>query len=282
MRADSVEKVLRVADDHQALAVARQVVLEPHAGLEVKVVGGLVQQQEVVGLHGDHGEHDPRLLPVAQLGDLGVLLPRVKAEAREIRSPELIRALDLARGELLLHERQHGQGRVEHIGRVLVVLAEHQVGVAADSARRGQELARHELQQRAFAAAVRSYQRHARVTVHPQLQVFVQVVLRLATVGEADVAEWQHGWRDLSAVLKAEGERLLELNGLLHSLGLDLLQHLLLRLRRRRYPIGTVHAHERLQLLHVGFLLLVELALHLGVRVDLPHESVVVAAVVLE
>mmetsp|Transcript_2154 Transcript_2154/g.6231 ORF Transcript_2154/g.6231 Transcript_2154/m.6231 type:complete len:639 (-) Transcript_2154:12-1928(-) len=44
--ADAVEEVLRVGDDQQALVVGGEVVLEPHAGAQVQVVGGLVQEQD--------------------------------------------------------------------------------------------------------------------------------------------------------------------------------------------------------------------------------------------
>ena len=44
--ADAVEEVLRVGDEHEALVVLAQVVLEPHAGLEVQMVGRLVEQQQ--------------------------------------------------------------------------------------------------------------------------------------------------------------------------------------------------------------------------------------------
>ena len=46
VRAHAVEEILRVRDDQQALVVLRQVVLEPHTRAQIKVVRGLVQQQQ--------------------------------------------------------------------------------------------------------------------------------------------------------------------------------------------------------------------------------------------
>ena len=41
--ADSIQKVLVVRDDEQRLLPAREVVLEPHQGVEVQVVGRLIE-----------------------------------------------------------------------------------------------------------------------------------------------------------------------------------------------------------------------------------------------
>ena len=42
-------------------------------GLNVQMVGGLIQQQQVGVLHADHAEHDATLLAVTQLTNLGSL-----------------------------------------------------------------------------------------------------------------------------------------------------------------------------------------------------------------
>ena len=46
VRAHAVEEILRVRNHEQALGVARQVVLQPHARAQIQVVRGLVQQQK--------------------------------------------------------------------------------------------------------------------------------------------------------------------------------------------------------------------------------------------
>lgn len=42
-------------------------------GLNVQMVGGLIQQQQVGVLHADHAKHDATLLTITQLTDLGSL-----------------------------------------------------------------------------------------------------------------------------------------------------------------------------------------------------------------
>ena len=42
-------------------------------GLNVQMVGGLIQQQQVGVLHADHAKHDATLLAVTQLTNLGSL-----------------------------------------------------------------------------------------------------------------------------------------------------------------------------------------------------------------
>ena len=69
LRAHGVEEVAVVADDEDGLILVdlAQVVLQPLHGLEVEVVGGLVEQQ-VVGLAEEgFGEHHAHLLVVAEL-----------------------------------------------------------------------------------------------------------------------------------------------------------------------------------------------------------------------
>ena len=58
---------------HQAAFEALDGLSQTVNGFNVQVVGGLIQQQQVGVLHADHAEHNPTLLPVAQLTNLGRL-----------------------------------------------------------------------------------------------------------------------------------------------------------------------------------------------------------------
>mmetsp|Transcript_2580 Transcript_2580/g.4312 ORF Transcript_2580/g.4312 Transcript_2580/m.4312 type:complete len:464 (+) Transcript_2580:1224-2615(+) len=46
VRAHAIQKVLRVRDEDEAAVVVAQVLLQPHARLQVEMVGGLIEQQE--------------------------------------------------------------------------------------------------------------------------------------------------------------------------------------------------------------------------------------------
>ena len=43
--ADSIHEILRVGDENEDLFVARQLLLQPDAGLQIQVIGRLVQKQ---------------------------------------------------------------------------------------------------------------------------------------------------------------------------------------------------------------------------------------------
>lgn len=58
---------------HQASLEALDGLSQGVDGLNVQMVGGLIQQQQVGVLHADHTKDDAALLPIAQLADLGGL-----------------------------------------------------------------------------------------------------------------------------------------------------------------------------------------------------------------
>ena len=59
MRADVVEEGAVVADDEHGAAEAREAALEPGDGVEVEVVGGLVEEEQVGLLREDDAEVEP-------------------------------------------------------------------------------------------------------------------------------------------------------------------------------------------------------------------------------
>eukprot|EP00966_Prymnesium_polylepis_P131755 3047049-Prymnesium_polylepis.1 len=119
---------------------------------------------------------------------------------------------------------------LEHFGRVLVVEAEHAVLVLLDRALGRRELAAHQLEQRRLAAAVGADEGDARVAVDANVEVLVEVILRLARVGEAHLVKGQDRRREARALGEGESERALAQLGALDGVALHLLEHLLFRL----------------------------------------------------
>ena len=70
VRADRVQKGARVRDDHERLAPALQVLLEPQHRVQVEVVGRLVEQQHV-GLDEERARLDVESRDIGDIGDLG-------------------------------------------------------------------------------------------------------------------------------------------------------------------------------------------------------------------
>ena len=62
-----------VGHQHQASLEALNGLSQGINGLNVQMIGGLIQQQQVGVLHADHTKHDAALLPITQLANLGGL-----------------------------------------------------------------------------------------------------------------------------------------------------------------------------------------------------------------
>jgi len=62
-----------VGHKHQASLEALDGLSQGVNGLNVQMIGGLIQQQQVGVLHADHTKHDAALLPITQLANLGGL-----------------------------------------------------------------------------------------------------------------------------------------------------------------------------------------------------------------
>ena len=78
-----VEEVAVVRDEDEGVGVVVEVVLEPVAGFEVEVVGGLVQKQEAGFLQEQLGERDAHLPAAGELFGLALPVFLGEAEAAE-------------------------------------------------------------------------------------------------------------------------------------------------------------------------------------------------------
>jgi hypothetical protein len=81
--ADGVEEVAVVGDGDEGAVVADEEVLQPEDGVEVEVVGGLVEQQRLGLAEEGLGEQDADLLAALQLGHLALVQRVGDVEALE-------------------------------------------------------------------------------------------------------------------------------------------------------------------------------------------------------
>mmetsp|Transcript_27246 Transcript_27246/g.45578 ORF Transcript_27246/g.45578 Transcript_27246/m.45578 type:complete len:238 (-) Transcript_27246:506-1219(-) len=118
VRAHPVEKVLAMADQDQRLLVVPEALLQPHAGLEVEMVGGLVQEQDV-----RVGEQQAADGHAASLASTERGHQSVRGGAAQGFHGTLLDALDLPpvlgvdlglQALHLLHQRVHVRRRVPH------------------------------------------------------------------------------------------------------------------------------------------------------------------------
>ena len=84
LRAGTVEHVAVMGDKQQAAAPASEALFEPADGVEVEVVGRLVEHEQVGFLQERSSKRYPLRLPTRQCGDLGVEQP-IHAEVTEDR-----------------------------------------------------------------------------------------------------------------------------------------------------------------------------------------------------
>ena len=89
---DGVEKLAVVRDEEQRAGIAREPVLEPEHGVEVEVVGRLVEQQQVRAAHQRLREIEAHAPAAGEAGDRlararGSAKPRPAAASRRARAP---------------------------------------------------------------------------------------------------------------------------------------------------------------------------------------------------
>ena len=94
-RGDPVEHVAVVGDEHEPAAEGGQAVLEPGDGVDVEVVGRLVEHQQVAVGHEGAGQRHPLGLTARQRGGVGVGQRRPCRGGRARRRPPTV--LGLAR-----------------------------------------------------------------------------------------------------------------------------------------------------------------------------------------
>ena len=90
---------------------------------------------------------------------------------------------------------------------------------------------RHEFEQRGLAAPVWSHERDARVAIHPDVQLVIQVILFLTRVRKRHSVEGKHRGRKLGALGKLKHERVLAKFWFFHRLGFDFGKHLVVAAR---------------------------------------------------
>ena len=119
LRGNSIEEVTVVADDENALLKRTQVFFQPLNGVEVEVVGRLVEQQ-VVGVSEERlGQHYAYLFIITDVGHLRVV--RVFLDAQVLQQ-----LCGLALGFPAIH---FGKGHLEFGGAVAVFLGHLVLGV---------------------------------------------------------------------------------------------------------------------------------------------------------
>ena len=83
MGADRVEEVTVVAHHEHSVLEFREIILEPCHGVEVKVVGGLVEQQVVWVAEESLGQQDTHLLVTAHVAHQHIVLVLLDAETAQ-------------------------------------------------------------------------------------------------------------------------------------------------------------------------------------------------------
>ena len=77
-----VDEAEVVADKDEASIEGLDGISQRVDALDVQVIRGLIQQQQVGTLHADHAEDQPRLLPLGQLPDLGGLYTELEVMSK--------------------------------------------------------------------------------------------------------------------------------------------------------------------------------------------------------
>jgi hypothetical protein len=112
---DAVEEPAIVADDDGAAGEGEQRVLEVAQGVDVEVVGRLVEQQQVAALFDQLGEVDAVALAAGQHADLLLLVGAVEVELADVGAGVDVAAADaedlLTAGDLLIDATCRGRAR---------------------------------------------------------------------------------------------------------------------------------------------------------------------------
>ena len=202
-----VQEVAVVGDGEDGALVLAEVALQPLGGVEVQVVGGLVQQEEVGVLQNETGQVDPGLFPAGEGGKLllphglgdaqarcdlaqrggGVVAPGMLILRRQRVVPGqqrlVLRSLGQLGGkvgELGFHVVEPGKGGVQHVLHRVAVGVDRDLGnephPAAlgqrDGAAVGDDLPADHPKEGGFARAVVAQQAHPLPGVHLEGDVF--------------------------------------------------------------------------------------------------------------
>ncbi len=110
----AVEKIAVVRDEQQRSRIAREPVLEPQHGVEIEVIGGLVEQQEVRAAHQGLREIEPHSPAAREPGDRTLVgrcgKPEPREQCRGARSCRV--AADFVVAVMKVRERLALSGRI--------------------------------------------------------------------------------------------------------------------------------------------------------------------------
>ena len=156
-----------VAHQHDGAVIIVQRLHQRLAGIDIQMVGRLVEQQDMRLLMGHQGEQQPCLFAAGQLADLGVGLAHADTEARQMGAARLVIAQRLQ----ALHQQERRGLKIEFVLLMLGEVAHFQLrGTAHGSSQRCQAPGQ-QLHHGGFAVAVRPQQGDAVVHVEPQVEM---------------------------------------------------------------------------------------------------------------
>mmetsp|Transcript_7679 Transcript_7679/g.31759 ORF Transcript_7679/g.31759 Transcript_7679/m.31759 type:complete len:393 (-) Transcript_7679:1454-2632(-) len=206
---DLRDEVLVVRDADDGAVEVGDAVGEGLDGLEVEVVGRLVEDEDVGLDVRDGGERDARALAAREDGGGDVL--EVGVGARDAAVGEVAAELEVVvvravAGEGGAHEVERRLVEVDLVGVVLVDEREARVRRAHDAARERLELAEEQPDERRLAVAVLADEDEPRPRRHAELDVLEEPGprRRRGVVVEGDVAELDEVPREVAAVVEPQ------------------------------------------------------------------------------
>eukprot|EP01085_Mycamoeba_gemmipara_P003063 Mycagemm_TRINITY_DN9435_c0_g1::TRINITY_DN9435_c0_g1_i1::g.3063::m.3063 type:complete len:218 gc:universal TRINITY_DN9435_c0_g1_i1:131-784(+) len=185
-----IDETKVVAHQHQAALKLVDGLSERVDGLEVEMVSGLVEQEDMGLLEGHPREHHTVLEAVRHDANGHRLhLPGHAKHAEHTAHALLCEGV----GVLVEHKLQRGHVELQKLRQVLMVPAPLEMRVALDHAVGGLQLAYHELEQCGLAGTVETHEGNARVKINSKVELAEQNLVGRVTKG--DVAELAHGRR---------------------------------------------------------------------------------------
>ena len=155
-----------VADQHHRAREGVDRLNQSLAGVDVQMVGRLVQQQEMRRVDGLQGKDQPRLLPARHLAGLQLRVPLAEPEAAQVPAQLRLRGLRPQAGQ----QRERGGAGIELFGLVLGDVAGPQFRCPRHAPALGSEAPGEELHEGGLAVAVGAQQGDPVVHVQAQVQ----------------------------------------------------------------------------------------------------------------
>ena len=165
-----------VRDQHQAALVSGEGARQRVTHLEIEVIGGLVQQQQVRSSADDHRQRQARALAAGEGADR-----RVRHRAAEVEVAEVAAQLEFAcRGFEVREVLQRGFVGPQLLELVLGEIAGHEAITLDPSPVQGRQLAGDRLDQRGLASTVRAQQSESRPRRQGELDALEHGAVRIA------------------------------------------------------------------------------------------------------